>query len=220
MLLHERLARGGHRFPKVSLGLAMPYASNTLKVVSEVVARRAGGLQPSSIPLDTPQCMPLCHYKFNVTIKYMFMFNLVSLLSWSLALRYRGYQILMWKISESDLQNEKLTKYWNWTSGKLNKWQVGLQNSKFSQINQLTCKLANCLQIALQNGKFLCELTLEWQSDWKNSKIDLQNGKLPCELTCKMANCLANWPAKWQIAWQIDLQNGKLPGELTCKMES
>jgi hypothetical protein len=63
-LLQARMARGIHRLPKVSLGPAMPYPSTPFGRATPKTALqpflgwpacRAGGLRPSSTPLDTPR---------------------------------------------------------------------------------------------------------------------------------------------------------------------
>jgi hypothetical protein len=65
---HGRMEMDGHGLPKVSPGLALPYPSMPCgRTTPEVALRlfqgwpthRASGLQPSSIPLNTPRCMPM-----------------------------------------------------------------------------------------------------------------------------------------------------------------
>jgi hypothetical protein len=65
---HGRTARGCHGLPKVSSGPAMPYLSPPLGRATPKIAlrpfqgwhaRRAGCLQPSSTPLDTPRHTPM-----------------------------------------------------------------------------------------------------------------------------------------------------------------
>jgi hypothetical protein len=48
--------KGGHGFPKVSIGCAIPDPS---MLFQGWPTRKEGGLQPSSTPLDTPRCMPM-----------------------------------------------------------------------------------------------------------------------------------------------------------------
>jgi hypothetical protein len=61
---HFRMARGDHGLPKISLGHAMPFPIYALhRTLPETAlwplqgrpAHRAGGLRPSSTPLDTPR---------------------------------------------------------------------------------------------------------------------------------------------------------------------
>jgi hypothetical protein len=57
-----RMARGGDGISKVSLGFGHILLFYTLQVattVSRVADRRAGGLQSSSTPLDTPRRTPM-----------------------------------------------------------------------------------------------------------------------------------------------------------------
>jgi hypothetical protein len=65
---HDRMKRGGHGLPKVSPGHVMPYSyapcrqatsETALQPFQGLPARRAGGLWPSSIPLDTPHHIPM-----------------------------------------------------------------------------------------------------------------------------------------------------------------
>jgi hypothetical protein len=65
---HGRMARCGHGLPKVSPGPAKPYPSMPWgRVTPETAllsflgwpAHKAGGLRPSSTPLDTPRRTPL-----------------------------------------------------------------------------------------------------------------------------------------------------------------
>jgi hypothetical protein len=60
--LHKRMARGGHELPKVSPGLAMPNPSmpygwatpkTVLQLFQDWPTYRAGGLRPSTTPLDS-----------------------------------------------------------------------------------------------------------------------------------------------------------------------
>jgi hypothetical protein len=62
------MAKGGHGLSKLSLGPAMPDQSTpcrqanpetALRLFQEWPARRAGGLQPSLMPLDTPRLTPM-----------------------------------------------------------------------------------------------------------------------------------------------------------------
>jgi len=61
------MARGGQGLPKVSHGLTMPNLSTpcgratpeiALRLFQGWPARKAGGLRPSSTPLDTSRCTP------------------------------------------------------------------------------------------------------------------------------------------------------------------
>jgi hypothetical protein len=65
---HKRIARGGYRLPKVSLGHALPYRftpcgwTNPLTILQPCQGwstRRAGGLRSSSTPLDSPRHTPM-----------------------------------------------------------------------------------------------------------------------------------------------------------------
>jgi hypothetical protein len=58
--MHGRMARVGHKLPKVSLGLAIPYPSTA---VSGVAVCRAGSLLFSSTLLDTPHHTALVTWK-------------------------------------------------------------------------------------------------------------------------------------------------------------
>jgi hypothetical protein len=62
------VGRGGHGVPKVSLGPAMPYPSMPCRLATpetdlhpfqEWPAHSAGGLRPSSTPLDIPRRTPM-----------------------------------------------------------------------------------------------------------------------------------------------------------------
>jgi hypothetical protein len=65
---HRRMARGGHGLSKVSTSPGMPYSSMSygratpetdLRPFQRWPACRAGGLRPSSTPLDTPCHTPM-----------------------------------------------------------------------------------------------------------------------------------------------------------------
>jgi hypothetical protein len=59
---HGRMARGGHRLPKVSLGPAMPNSSMPCRWATPVqgwLAHRADGLRPFYTLLDTPRHNPM-----------------------------------------------------------------------------------------------------------------------------------------------------------------
>jgi hypothetical protein len=73
---HKRMAWGGHGLPKVSCGPAMPNPSTPCgRATSETAswlfqgwpACRAGGLRPSSTPLDTPRRTPMTEGESNVS---------------------------------------------------------------------------------------------------------------------------------------------------------
>jgi hypothetical protein len=85
------MARNGYGLPNVSLGPAMPDPSTpfgratletTLRPFQGWPARRAGGLGPSSTPLDTPRPTPL-HPGFRRRMFEMMHYGLICL-------RFRG----------------------------------------------------------------------------------------------------------------------------------
>jgi hypothetical protein len=61
--MHGHMTRGGHGLPKVSPGPAMPYPSSsygeTIWLFQAWSTLRAGGLWPSSTPLDTQRRTPM-----------------------------------------------------------------------------------------------------------------------------------------------------------------
>jgi hypothetical protein len=74
---HGHMARGGHRLPKFSPRPAMPFPSTpcgratletALQLFQGLPACKAGGLRPSSTPLDTPRRTPMDWREYIETI--------------------------------------------------------------------------------------------------------------------------------------------------------
>jgi hypothetical protein len=75
--MQERMARGGHGLPKVSLGPAMPYPSTPYGRATPETALQ----QPSSTPLDTPRHTPMPFRPASIRPHLIEFLNLVLIFS-------------------------------------------------------------------------------------------------------------------------------------------